>query len=211
MFLFSRTARLVPGDLRKSMEWALNITEKVNQVTELDLSLWTTVFSAGVGTLSWTAVVEQLAVLEASDAKLMADDLYMSLLADGAKHIGTDVNDMLAQLVYADPDGATIQAQYATVVDAVLSPGASVKGIELGVQIAQQAKATTGSPTSFAVGATGAYGGVAWIVLYDSVEKFQASGDAIAADAAFNELIDREASKCYLPGRTTTTTFRKIM
>src|SRR4051794_4266605 len=73
MYLFSRTARLVPGSQVASIAWALNVTEKVNQIAEIDVSLWTRVFSPGVGMISWTALVDDLSLLEATDAKLMAD------------------------------------------------------------------------------------------------------------------------------------------
>ncbi|MEY2590251.1 MAG: hypothetical protein QOJ67_2235, partial [Acidimicrobiaceae bacterium] len=45
MYLFSRSTRLGPSNQREAMEWSVNVTQKVNQISELDVSLWTTVFS----------------------------------------------------------------------------------------------------------------------------------------------------------------------
>src|SRR3954447_16480742 len=101
MYLFTRTARLAPGNQAASMNWALTITEKVNQVTELNVSLWNTVFSAGVTTLGWVAAVDDLAVLEASDAKLAADTGFQ-LLADEGAHLmmaGSTLDDSLEQFI----------------------------------------------------------------------------------------------------------------
>ena len=37
MYLFSRRARLAPGNTRASMTWASGITEKANQITGLNI------------------------------------------------------------------------------------------------------------------------------------------------------------------------------
>ncbi len=210
MYLFTRSVRLSPGHLVESATWSANITEKVNQVTELETTLWTSVFSPGLGTLVWTTRVDELAVLEASEAKLMADAGYVSLVDEGAKFSsGEAVDDALLQLVFADPDAANMPSQYATVVRAVLAPGSSVQGIELGVDIAQRARKITGRPTSFAVAATGDYGAVEWISLYESVQQLQTAQEALAANADFGKFVDKEASKAYQTG-VTQAAYRKI-
>ena len=100
--------------------------------------------------------------------------------------------------------------RYALAIRATLAPGGTVKGIELGVETAQQASKITGCPTSFAMGMTGQYGPVEWLTVYASIEDLQRAGDASAADASFNQKVDKELSKVYLPGVTTQTAFRKI-
>ncbi|HMC40667.1 MAG TPA: hypothetical protein VKI19_13455, partial [Acidimicrobiales bacterium] len=107
MYIFTRSARLAPGNFRDSMSWALTVTEKVNQISEADFHLWTTVNSPGVGTLSWAATIDDLEVLEATDAKLMADDSYHTLVEQGASHLSADaLNDTLIRLIVADADAA---------------------------------------------------------------------------------------------------------
>ena len=211
MYLFTRSMRLGPGHLTESVTWSAEITQKVNQISELDVSLWTSVFSPGLGTLVWTSTVEELGVLEASESKLMADAGYLSLVEQGAKFSsGEAADDALLQLVHADPDAANEQSQYATVVRAVLVPGSSAQGIELGAEIAQRAKKITGRPTSFAAAVTGAYGGVDWITVYESVEQLQKAQEAIASNADFGKFVDKEASKTYQTGATQTA-YRKII
>lgn len=212
MYLFARSARLGPGHLRESVEWSLKITEKVNQISELEVSLWTTVFSPGVGTLVWTAATEDLAVLEATTDKLAVDDGYISLVDEGAKFASGDpIDDALVQLVLADVDAANSTPNYASVVRSAMAPGKTVRGIELGVDIAQRAKKITGRPTSFGVVSTGPYGGVEWISLYDSVDELQKADAAIAADASFAQYVDKEASTAYNAGVTTQTIYRRIV
>jgi hypothetical protein len=212
MYLFSRSTRLGPSNQREAMEWSVNVTQKVNQISELEVSLWTTVFSPAVGTLAWTAAAETLAQLEATNDKLVADDSYLSLVEEGAKFSSGDaIDDAVVQLILADPDAANTQPQYATVVQAVLTPGSSARGIEIGVEIAQRVKKVTGRPTSFGAALAGPYGGVGWFIVYDTVEQLQAAGEAIDADASFVQFVDKEASKLYQVGATVQTAYRRII
>lgn len=209
-YLFTRSLR-VSGNLLESMAWSVRITEKVNQIAEIPVSLWTPVMSPQINTLTWTSVVTDLAALTATDEKLMADSAYLDLVAEGAAYnAGSGVDDQLIQLVHADPEGGDT-AQYAATVRAVLAPGAFRTGIALGVEIAQRAKAIGGRPTSFGVSSTGAYGEVGWITLFDSIEQLQASEEAVNSDEAFLELLDTKASAAYLPGEARQVISRKVM
>lgn len=208
-YLFTRSIR-VSGSLVDSMAWAARITEKVNQIAEMPIALWQPIMSPQINTLNWVAVVDDLAALTATDEKLMADSSYLDLVAEGAKfNAGSGVDDQLMQYVHADRDGADT-AQYASVVRAILQPGAFVEGVTLGVEIAQKVKAVTGRPTSFGQSTTGTYGEVAWISLYDSIEQVQAAEEAIGADPDFVALLDQRASKAYIAGQATQTLARKL-
>lgn len=210
-YLFTRRARLAPGNLLDSMAWSAKITEKVNAISEVPVSLWSTVFSPKLGTLSWTAVVEDLSQLETLDAKLLADGSYVSLAEEGARFISDDgLDDAIVNLIHADPDAAA-GGQYATVVQAVVAPGNVVNGTLLGVEIAQQAKKITGRPTSFGASQTGVYGEVGWIVLYDSVDQVQAAGQALSGDADFAQLLDSKANTAYIAGLSTQTVWRRVV
>ena len=211
MYLFARSTRLAPGNSRDALAWAVNVTQKVNQITELEVTLWTTVFSPGLGTLAWTAAAEDLVQLEAADDKLNVDDSFVALVDQGAKFSsGQAIDDGVIQLVHADADASAGQPTYASVVQAVVAPDASVRGIEVGVEIAQRAKAITGRPTSFGVGITGPYGAVEWISVVDSVQDLQQANEALAADVSFAQFIDKEAAKLYQAGATVQTAYRRI-
>jgi len=209
-YVFSRSLR-VTGNPVDSMAWSAKITEKVNQIAEIKVNLWTPVMSPQINTLTWAAVVDDLAALTATDEKLMADSGYLDLVTEGNKfNAGGGVDDALMQLVHADPD-TPAEPAYATAVTAILAPGAFVDGVALGVEIAQRAKAITGRPTSFAVSSTGVYGQVSWFQLHDSIEQVQAADEAINADADFGKLLDEKASKAYLAGQSTQTISRRVM
>jgi len=211
MYLFSRSARLGEGNPQTQLDWALRITEKVNQISEIPVQLWTTVFSPSSGRLVWTATVENLVELETIENKLLSDSGYTALVEEGGAHASGDpIDDNLLQFIHADPKSAEIDAQYATTVQATMAPGGLVRGIELGVETAQRAAEITGCPTSFGVAATGVYGAVEWVTVYASVEELQRGQETLAADISFSEKVDKELSKVYLPGVAVQTAFRKI-
>src|ERR1700726_4479344 len=104
MYLFSRRARLAPGNTRAAMTWATSITEKVNQIVGLNTSLFAQTFSPEVGTLVWRTFVPNLATLESANDKLLVDDGYVSMVDDGAKFAQGGVDDSFLQLVAGEAD-----------------------------------------------------------------------------------------------------------
>jgi hypothetical protein len=210
MYLFSTSVR--PGDANpvKVMEWALNLTERVNAVSAVPSTLWMSAMSPAMGSLAWSSVVADLAMIEDTDNKLAADPGYLDLVEQAsALFSGVPADQMLMQLVHGDRDAAGIEAHYALSTRATLAPGSMREGIALGVDLAERVKKITGRPTSFAVGVTGDYGAVMWSSLAETIQQLQAANEAISADAEFAKAIDKDAAKAYLPGATQTIT-RKI-
>jgi hypothetical protein len=209
-YLFTRSLK-VAGGLLDSMAWAAKVTEKVNQIAEVRVNLWSPVMSPQINTLTWVTVVDDLAALTVTDEKLTADSGYLDLITEGERFTGGNgIDDSLHQLVHPDAD-APADPAYATVVTAILAPGSFVDGVTVGVEIAQRAKAITGRATSFAVASTGVYGQVSWLALYDSIEQVQAADQALSADADFAKLLDEKASKAYLAGQSAQTISRRII
>ena len=209
MYIFTRTAQLAPGKTRAAMAWAVGITEQVNKVTELDVSLWTPVFSRAIGRLVWSTIVESLTQLEAAEAKLLAEDRYITEVDRGAEFTTDGIDDALASLVRFNPD-PNRRPQYVAVVDATVAPGSFGRAIEVGVEIADRATRVSGLETTFAAGVTGAYGGVVWITGATSLDELQAGENAINGDQDFVAYLDREAANVFLPGSSEQTILRRI-
>lgn len=210
MYLYVTTVRPGQASPSKVMEWALAMTQKINQISEVPTSLWTSAMSPGMGSLAWTATVEDLSVIEATESKLAADPAYQSLTDQAASLLAAGSTDQnLIQIVHSDPDAQTYEAQYATVVRATLAPGAMVTGIQLGVELAQQVRKITGTPMSFGIETTGTYGGVVWIGLASDIATLQAGTEAINSNIDFAQKIDQEAAKAFIPG--TQTVSRRIV
>jgi hypothetical protein len=196
MYLFSRRARLAPGNTQAAMTWATDITEKVNQITGLNVSLFTPIFSPEVGTLSWSTFVPDLGTLEAATDKLTVDSGYLSMLDAGAKFSAGGADDMLLQIVHGTPD-PNRKVEYVTSVQSVCANGSVARGIELGVEIAQRVEKVLGTPGMFCTLATGNYGAVAWISGFADVKELDAAQQKLAADTKFAEFIDKNVPGVY--------------
>ena len=211
MYLFSRTARLGEGNPQKQLDWALRMTEKVNQISEIPVQLWTTVFSPTSGRLVWTANVENLLELETIENKLIADSGYVTLVEEGGAHTSGDpIDDGLLQFIHADPNSAGDRCP-------VRDDGAGDAGTGRHRQGDRARSGDRGEGQqdhrlpdfvrherhgSLRVGRV------------DHPLRLHRGHAArrrtIAADASFNEKVDKELSKVYLPGVTTQTAFRKV-
>lgn len=210
MYRFARSA-LLTGNPVKATGWAVTIAEKVNQISETPVQLWSTVLSTPVGLTIWTTVVENVSEIEALDAKLSVDNGFLDLQAAGTEHIVPgSVGDSLATVVFATPGAEEGNFHYASATTAQVLPGQIRRGLELGVEFAQKGHALCGLATTFETGVTGTMGTVTWATAADSLEQLQRGEDAIYADEAFVALIDTEGSKTYQPGATTSY-FRRLL
>ncbi len=199
MYLFTRTARMRPGRVRDATPWALGITEKVRQATDLGVSLWTTMFSGEVGTLVWSCFVEDLTTLEKADSKLAADDVLLGEIERGAELV-TDAGsqDQVAQVIHGelDPAGPPL---YAAVTQSGIVAGGLQRGIEAGIEIARRATQLGGLRTAFLLATTGPYGGCMWLSGAESMQQLEQAEQAVNGDPGFLAFIDDVAPGCYRP------------
>jgi hypothetical protein len=211
MYLFTRRIRARSGGVNDAVAWASAITEKVRQITGLDVSLSASVFGPQVGTLVWSTPVPDLATLETAFDKLNVDATFVDEANKGQQYAPDGPDDRLLQFVFPDADTLAAgppadapQWQYASVVSSVCADGALRKGIELGVQIAQKATEVSGVPTAFLMDTTGAYGGVNWISTAPDIQTVEAANAAINASEEFLKLVDEGAKGTYIAGPEST-------
>ena len=103
MYLFSRSRQLNPANARKGAGLAVEIGQKVREITGLDLSVWTTALSTDVGMISWVALVEHLTDLEAATDKLAVDGAFGDLIEQNDALFVGPATDTLSQLVSGMP------------------------------------------------------------------------------------------------------------
>jgi hypothetical protein len=209
MYLFTRRTRLAPKHQLDGIEWALAITEKVNQITSFNLGVWTPVMSPAIGTLSFGCAVDTLSDLENGEAKLLADPIYLELAQQGTDLTTGELDDMVAQYLVGGTDPG-FEPTHVAVVQAQLANGNLQKGIGAGLAIAEKATELGGLPTAFLAASTGVYGGVAWITAAPSLAKLEEAEQAVNGNPAFLALVD-ESSSCYLPGVSTQEIWRRII
>ncbi len=211
MYLFSRQIRFGPGNTRDQMEWALAQTEKVNQITDLQVGLYMQVYSPEVGAVGWSTFVPDLPSLEAAGDKLNTDDSFIAATDKGAAMTVGGASDSLAQVVYGEPD-PNRQIEYVTVVRAVCATGSVAKGMEAGIELAQRAEKVMNTPSLFLADVTGIYGGVAWASGYENVQAMEAAQQALASDEGWAKFVDKETKGVYAeePGLTTQIIYRRL-
>lgn len=208
MYLYTRMMKLAHGHVQDGIEWAVDITGKVNQVTSLNVGLWVPTLSPGLGRLSFGAAVEHLTDLEDAQAKLNVDAMFLDAVQRGAEVTEASVDDQVAQFVHMP--AIDFEPSYVAVVLSQLANGNFQRGVAAGIEIATQATAISGLPTAFLVGTTGAYGGCGWITSGRSLKEVEEGEQAVNASLDFIGLVDRE-SVCYLPGATTQTIWQRIV
>ena len=210
MYRFARMVQLT-GNPTKSTEWAVTIGEKVNQISEVPFTLWTTVLSPAVGLCAWTTTVDTVAEIETLEAKLVVDSGYLTLLAAGSEHIiPGSVNDSLATIIHESPRARSGTFHYASITAAQVQPGQFRRGVELGVEFAQKAHALTGLETSFEAAVTGNMGTITWLLAADTLEQLQRGEDTLNGDESFVTLIDTDGAKAYQP-TATVSYFRRLL
>ena len=209
MYLFTRQTRLAPAHLVDGIEWAVSITQKVNEIVSLDVGLWMPTLSAGFGTLSWGASVESIGDLEDAESKLNVDALDLDLVQQGAAITEGGLDDRIAQFVTG---GTPLDFEPAcvAVVESALANGNLRAGMAAGVEIAETATRLGGLPTSFLLGTTGTYGSCAWLTAAPSLRELERAEQAANADPGFLELVD-ERSTCFVEGATTQSIWRRIV
>ena len=93
MIAFYRSASIAPGRIRESMVFAQEIAGYIKELTDTDVTVAVPV-GGNPNRVGWAAQYENLAGLETMMGKLMADEKYLELVADGSTNfIAGSVHD----------------------------------------------------------------------------------------------------------------------
>jgi hypothetical protein len=185
MYQFGRILTL-QGDPRETMPWALEITASVNSIVGLDVSLWGSIFGYPTGTLAWSTFVEGRAQLAAEMAKLPGNNAHLDLSMKAQDWVTGPAEDIFRSLVHGGPaDEPPAVGAIASVTQALAATGKMPEAVAWGVDMAQHASNTTGTPVSLLVNAYGDFGGMAFISTAADMAVADASGDALQADADY--------------------------
>jgi hypothetical protein len=211
MYQFSRAVRLVPGDVREQLAWAYRITEKVNQISEVPVLLWSSAMSPRVGTLAWSASVSHLGIIESVDDKLSADESYLSLYAEGARHVSSDgLTDHLVRTVHMSGEIDPTHLQYVTSTTMLAKAGNTAAAFEFAVEIAKMCTDITGCACTVGTVMTGPQTTLQLASYFGSIDEMERADDAIRSSQAFMERVDRQGSRVITDGSAETVIVRKL-
>jgi hypothetical protein len=192
----------------EGLEWAAETAAKVNQITSLNVGVWTPTLSPALGTLSFGCQVESLGDLEDAEAKLVADPMYLELVQRSAELSTGTYDDQVAQ--YVHDAGGDPAATHCSVVIAQIANGRFQRGAEVGVEIAQRATEIGGVPTSFLLATTGLYGACIWISAATSLRELERGEQTVNANESFLKLVDDNTADCYVQGSASQSIWRKV-
>ena len=191
MHMFSRVGTLM-GGVRRPLEWATEITEKVNSIVDLDVTMWTGSFGYPVGTVAWSAMVESRQHLADQTAKLVVDDGYLTLVEKGQEFATTPLEDHLRTVVHmtAEPEGPPPIGAAAEIITATAATGQIGEAMAWGVSITDKVAAITGADSVFLADAYGTFGQMTWMSVFDDAAAVEAAAEATVADPDYLTAID---------------------
>jgi len=185
MYQFGRILTL-QGDARETMPWASEVTAHVNANTNMNVSLWGSVFGYPVGTVAWSTWVEGRAQLSAEMEKLPTNAAYLDLALKAQEWVTGPAEDIFRSLVHGGPAAEPpAVGSIASVTQAVAATGKMPDAVAWGVDMAQHASSVTGHPVSLLVNTYGDFGGMAFISTAADMAAADASGDALQGDADY--------------------------
>jgi NIPSNAP len=209
MYLFTRRVQL-GGAGRAGLEWAVGMRERVDQIIDLDVRLWSSAYSGGFGTVSFSSFAPDLASLEAANDALNADEGFLAF-AEQAGNLSQGTDDGLREIVHGTPDPSA-DSHFISVINAVAANGRITKAMTAAVELAQQSEKITGVPALVATNVTGPYGGITWISAYPDIAAFEAGRQAMAEDTGWPAFVDEQVSDAFIedPATTQSSIYRRI-
>ncbi|HEY6531941.1 MAG TPA: hypothetical protein VIY72_06535 [Acidimicrobiales bacterium] len=197
MYVFARHARLALGQTRAARMWATEITDRINQVTGLHVSLYAQIMSAEVGALDWGTAVPDLATLDTAMDKLLVDDFFVAEQDRSAGFLQGTPIDTLQSIVHGELDMHAAPPEYTTTITTVCQPGRLERGIAAGVELARRAEEITGAQSMMTIHETGQYGTVSWFTGYPGMESLEAAQAALMADPGWVRFVDERVADTY--------------
>jgi hypothetical protein len=193
MFLFSRLLTL-SGPPDESMAWAAEITGVVNAASDIDVTCWAALYGHPIGTVGWSARVENRAQIAAMGAKLASDKAYTKLVNRAADWVRTPGRDVLRRPLNAaatPPSSPPPIGAVAQVTTAVASAARIMDAMAWGLDVAEYTAGVSGLPVTFFADVYGQFGGVAWIGVQPDMAAADAADERLNGDAGYMERIGK--------------------
>lgn len=211
MIIFQRVVTF-RGPQEEVIPWAQEITEAVNDRTELNASLWQGIFGGALGTFAWSSLVENLTAVGAAMEILGQDKGFQDLLNRAQPWVHQPGEDHLLRVLhtaggdYVRPDvGAFAEVTRATPAEGRLGDATT-----WGVEIADMHSTLTHSTVLFGASAYGRFGELAWLGILDSAAAVDDAAEAVGKDPDYAAKLD-SGGPLFQPGTAERTLARRIV
>jgi hypothetical protein len=191
MYLFSRRRTLNSARARQGVAVALEAGRRATGICGLDISVWTTVMGPGIGTVGWSAMVENLTDIEMAMDKLNVDGAFNDFVEENDGLFTGSIDDTVAQILTGAPAPGATPPGYAQVGRATCAPGHIGEAMAFGVEATETAARISGLSSMFLATASGVYGGVMWVFGAPDLASLEAGNARLNSDPSFNALVDK--------------------
>lgn len=198
MLLFTRLVTLT-GSPRKSMSFAVGITEYVNAHGPLPVTCWATTFGRPIGTVGWSTMVESQSALAAATGGLLADPGYLDLLDGAADLVTTPGEDLLREVIYGTPGESPAIGAVVAITTATAIVDRMADALGWSVEIGQHVESVIGTPVAVLTDVFGTMGGIAWIGVQPDVAAADAARAKLNADGDYLKHI-AGSKDLFIPG-----------
>ena len=198
MDLFSRTITLT-GPVPEVMAYATGMRQLVSDKTGADIALWSALFGAPFGTVTYATRVDGLSGLAAMSSSFVDDAEYHAKAAQGRDLLVGPPEDQLLQLIHGELGEASPPVGSVATVTVATAAGSFGAAAAWGVEVAQLVESVTGSPVIFGSGIGGTIGQFAWIGVNADFAAADEAGAAMAQNADYMAKLE-EANGIFVPG-----------
>ncbi|MCA9298696.1 MAG: hypothetical protein KDA28_06495, partial [Phycisphaerales bacterium] len=123
MYLFSRRRRIDLGHATKALEWSVEATGQVRDITGRGIDAWVVTMSPDAATVVWTMWAESLAELEGAGDALAADTAFVRSQEKADDLFVGPMEDRVASLIHGTLDPEAPPPGYVSVVEATAANG----------------------------------------------------------------------------------------
>jgi hypothetical protein len=159
----------------------------------------------------WSALVDNLTVLEAANDALAGDAAYLALVAKASDWTTGPPEDFLLRMVHTS-GGEYVRPNvgaYAEGTMAIPKDGKLAEAGAFGVEIADIHSQLTHSSVLFCTSEYSNFGEMRWLALYDSAAAVDSAAEAIAKDQDYAAKLDA-AGGLFVEGLARRTLARRI-
>lgn len=184
----------------KAVGWAMEVTSRVQEVTEMPASLWMGQAGFANGTLAWSMPTDGMAQLSEMNDKLQGDDKLNKLIVDHGRDYVVDVMpDRLAMIIHGEITGAAPVGSFIGAVVAYAAPGKWGEAGAWAPKIADMYTDITGKPAVVTATTAGTMGEYSWFVRHEDGASIDAATAAAMGSEEYGAELDR-AGHLFQPG-----------
>ena len=189
MYVFQRQLRVMGG--ASAIGWAMEITARVQEVSEMPVGLWMGQGGLPNGTLMWATPCDGMAQLQEMNDKLMGDDTLSKLIVEHGREFVVDVApDRVAMVIHGEITGSAPIGSYIGGVTAQAAPGKWGEVAEWAPKIADTFTEVTGKPVVVTATTAGAMGEFSWYVRHENGASIDAATAATMTHEGYNADVD---------------------